>query len=72
MDTSLVNLNPEIMSGELCFTGSRVPVKTLFDYLEGSSSLDNFLGDFPTVLRSKTIAVLEAARARLAADATAT
>ncbi len=72
MDTSLVNRNPEIMSGALCFTGTRVPVKTLFDYLEGSSSLVDFLEDFPTVAQSKAIAVLEAARERLAADASAT
>ncbi len=71
MDTSLVNHNPEIMSGALCFTGTRVPVKTLFDYLEGSSSLEDFLEDFPTVPRSKAIAVLEAARERLVADAPA-
>ena len=39
MDASLVSRDPEIMSGALCFTGTRVPVKNLFDYLEGSSSL---------------------------------
>ena len=69
MDTFLVSRNPEIMSGALCFTGTRVPVKNLFDYLEGSSSLDDFLEDFPTVPRNKAIAVLEAARERLTADA---
>ena len=71
MDTFLVSRNPEIMSGALCFTGTRVPVKNLFDYLEGSSSLDDFLEDFPTVPRNKAIAVLEAARERLTADAPA-
>lgn len=71
MDTSLVSRNPEIMSGALCFTGTRVPVKNLFDYLEGSSSLEDFLEDFPSVSRSKAIAVLEAARERLTADASA-
>ena len=39
MDASLVSHDPEIMSGALCFTGTRVPVQNLFDYLEGSSSL---------------------------------
>ena len=72
MDTSLFNRDPEIMSGALCFTGTRVPVKTLFDYLEGNSSLEDFLEDFPTVPRGKAIAVLEAARERLTADAPAT
>ena len=71
MDTFLVSRNPEIMSGALCFTGTRVPVKNLFVYLEGSSSLDDFLEDFPTVPRNKAIAVLEAARERLTADAPA-
>ena len=71
MDTFLVSRNPEIMSGALCFTGTRVPVKNLFDYLEGSSSLDDFLEDFPTVPRNKAIDVLEAARERLTADAPA-
>lgn len=71
MDNSLVSRNPEIMSGALCFTGTRVPVKNLFDYLEGSSSLEDFLEDFPTVTRERAVAVLEAARAGLTADETA-
>ncbi len=69
MDTSLVNRDPEVMSGALCFTGTRVPVKNLFDCLEGTSSLEDFLEDFPTVTRERAVAVLEAARERLAADA---
>jgi len=71
MDASLVSRNPEIMSGALCFAGTRVPVKNLFDYLEGASSLEDFLQDFPSVTRAKAIAVLEAARVRLTADAPA-
>jgi uncharacterized protein (DUF433 family) len=71
MDTLLVSRDPEIMSGELCFTGTRVPVKNLFDYLEGSSTLEEFLEDFPSVTRATAISVLEAARERLALDATA-
>jgi uncharacterized protein (DUF433 family) len=46
-------------------------VKTLFDYLEGSSSLEDFLEDFPSVSRERAVAVLEAARERLAVDAPA-
>ena len=60
------------MSGAPCFTGTHVPVQNLFDYLEGSSSIDDFLEDFPSIPRDKAIAVLEAARERLYADATAT
>ena len=71
MDSSLVSQDPEIMSGALCFTGTRVPVKNLFDYLEGSSSLEDFLEDFPSVSRARAIAVLEAARASLADAAAA-
>ena len=71
MDTSLVSRDPDIMSGALCFSGSRVPVQNLFDYLEGSSSLDDFLEDFPSVPRTKAVAILEAARERLFADAPA-
>jgi uncharacterized protein (DUF433 family) len=71
MDTSLVMSDPDVMSGALCFTGTRVPVKHLFDYLEASSSLDDFLQDFPSVPREHAVAVLEAAHQRLAADAPA-
>ena len=71
MDTYLVSRNPEIMSGALCFTGTRVLVKNLFDYLEGASSLEEFLEDFPSVSRDKAVAVLEAARERLSAEAPA-
>ena len=71
MDTSLVSRDPEIMSGALCFTGTRVPVKNLFDYLEGSSTLEEFLEDFPSVTRAIAISVLETARAQLALGATA-
>lgn len=71
MDALLISRDPEIMSGALCFTGTRVPVKNLFDYLEGGSSLDEFLDDFPSISREKSIAVLEAARERLSVDAPA-
>ena len=57
------------MSGALCFAGTRVPVQTLFDYLEGKSSLEDFLDDFPTVSREVAVAVLEDAREHLFADA---
>ena len=71
MEKSLVSCDPEVMSGALCFTGTRVPVQNLFDYLEGSSSLEDFLEDFPSVSREVAVAVLEQARARLFADAPA-
>lgn len=69
MNASLVSRNPDVMSGALCFTGTRVPVKNLFDYLEGASSLEDFLEDFPSISRDKAISVLETARELLSADA---
>jgi len=71
METPLVSSHPEVMSGALCFAGTRVPVKNLFDYLEGSSTLEDFLEDFPSVTRARAVAVLEAARAGLATHAAA-
>jgi len=68
---SLVTRDPEIMSGAPCFAGTRVPVKSLFEYLEGSSTLEEFLEDFPSVSRDAAVAVLEAARQQLTADAPA-
>lgn len=72
MSAPLMSCDPEIMSGALCFTGTRVPIKNLFDYLEGDSSLEEFLEDFPSISREVAIAVLETAHARLSADAPAT
>ncbi len=71
MTTRLVANDASVMSGALCFTGTRVLVKTLFEYLEGKSSLEDFLDDFPTVSRGTAVAVLEDARKRLFADAIA-
>lgn len=59
---SIVTRDPEIMSGEPVFTGTRVPIKTLTDYLEGGDTLDTFLDHFPSVSREQAIAFLEAAR----------
>lgn len=71
MNTALVAKDPEIMSGEPCFAGTRVPVKNLFDYLEGGSSLEDFLDDFPAVDRNVAVALLEAAREAVLANAPA-
>ncbi len=71
METQYLSRDPEIMSGALCFKGTRVLVQALFDYLEGSSSLDDFLEDFPSVSREAAIAVLEVAKERLFAHAPA-
>jgi uncharacterized protein (DUF433 family) len=59
----LITVSPEYLSGAPVFTGTRVPVQALFDYLEGGDPLDEFLDDFPDVSREHAIAVLELARA---------
>ena len=53
------------MHGTPCFTGTRVPVQTLLDYIEEGDTLDNFLRDFPTVTRVQAIQFLELAKAQL-------
>jgi uncharacterized protein (DUF433 family) len=65
MEKSLISRDPEIMSGELVFAGTRVPVKNLFDYLEGGDTLEEFLDDFPSVDKAHAISVLEMARRTL-------
>jgi len=55
--------DPERMSGEPCFHGTRVPVRTLFDVLAHGKPIDDFLDQFPTVERDQAVAVL-----RLAGD----
>jgi uncharacterized protein (DUF433 family) len=59
----LITISPEYLSGAPVFTGTRVPVQALFDYIEGGDPLDEFLVDFPDVSREHAIAVLELARA---------
>lgn len=51
--------DPEIMHGTPVFRGTRVPVQTLFDYLEGGDSLEEFLEGFPTVSRELALRALE-------------
>ena len=66
---NLIVRDPEIMNGAPCFAGTRVLAKNLFDYLEGQSTLEDFLEDFPSVSRDVAVAVLEAAKSRLLEDA---
>ena len=63
----LLRRDAAVMSGALCFAGTRVPVQHLFDYLQGHSSRE----DFPSVPRAMSVAVLEVARTRLMGDAAA-
>ncbi len=54
-----INIDPEIMSGAPVFTGTRVTIQSLFDYLEGGETLDEFLDNFPTVKKEQAIEVLQ-------------
>jgi uncharacterized protein (DUF433 family) len=63
----IVSRDPEVMSGTPVFTGTRVPVQTLLDYLEGGDSIDDFLEGFPSVTRSQAVAFLEEGKALLVA-----
>lgn len=54
-----------LMSGIPCFKGTRVPIRSLFDYLEGGDSLDEFLDQFPTVTHDMAVNVLEASKQAL-------
>ncbi|HWD25876.1 MAG TPA: DUF433 domain-containing protein [Rhizomicrobium sp.] len=67
MKETVVNVDPEIMSGTPVFRGTRVPVRTLIDYLEAGDSIDRFLDGFPTVRREQVIAFLEEFMDRLPA-----
>ena len=57
--SEFVTIDPEILSGDPVFKGTRVFVQSLFDYLEGGDSIDEFLLDFPTVSREQVIGLLE-------------
>ena len=59
---SVVHSDPEVMGGTPVFVGTRVPVKSFFDYLEGGETLNEFLRQFPSVTREQAIAALEVAR----------
>ncbi|MEX2548546.1 MAG: DUF433 domain-containing protein [Chloroflexota bacterium] len=63
----LVTQSDEVAWGANVIAGTRVPVDTLFDYLERGKTLDEFLEQFPTVDRAKAVAILELAKDKLAA-----
>lgn len=65
MKTQVVSISPEVMGGTPVFKGTRVPVQTLIDYLEGGETIDDFLRGFPTVTREQVIALLEQAKETL-------
>ena len=69
MAEPVISCDPEVMGGTPVFSGTRVPVQTLLDYLEAGESIDDFLEGFPSVSREQVIAFLEQAKDRLVAAA---
>ncbi|HJU20321.1 MAG TPA: DUF433 domain-containing protein [Stellaceae bacterium] len=65
----IVHSDPDILGGTPVFIGTRVPLQSLFDYLEGGDSLDEFLCQFPSARREQAVAALGLAREALLANA---
>jgi len=69
MRSDIVSCDPDVMSGTPVFAGTRVPVQTFLDYIEGGDSIDVFLDGFPSVKREQVIAFLEEAAKRMLSTA---
>jgi uncharacterized protein (DUF433 family) len=65
---TLIQRSDDILGGTPVFAGTRVPVQSLFDYLKGSETLDEFLDDFPAVSREHALKVLERMKETLLAQ----
>ncbi len=65
MSEPVISTSPDVMGGTPVFSGTRVPVQTLLDYLEAGDTIDDFLAGFPAVTRAQVVAFLEQARDRL-------
>ena len=65
MAQPVITRSTDVMGGTAVFYGTRVPVQTLLDYLEGGETIDDFLAGFPSVRREQVVAFLEAAKDRL-------
>ena len=61
--SSVFRSDPKVLSGEVVFKGTRVPLQNLIDYLEGGYSIDDFVDHFPTVSKKQAIRGLEEAKA---------
>jgi uncharacterized protein (DUF433 family) len=59
MKSGVVRSSPDVMGGTPVFAGTRVPVATLLEYIEGGESIDDFLEGFPSVTREQVIAFIE-------------
>jgi len=58
-EEEIIQSNPKILGGTPVFAGTRVPIRSLFDHLEGGDSIDDFLEGFPSVRRDQVIGLLE-------------
>lgn len=56
---TVISINKEIMHGTPCFSGTRVPVQTLMDFLETGETIDEFLAVYPYIPREQVVAFLE-------------
>ncbi len=62
MGKPVISCSPDVMGGTAVFSGTRVPVKTLLDYLDSGESIDDFLAGFPSVGREQVVEFLEQAK----------
>jgi uncharacterized protein (DUF433 family) len=69
LPTPHISVHPDRLGGEPCFTGTRVPVRTFIDYVEGGQPLGEFLADFQSVTRDHAVAVHQLARQALPSQA---
>ena len=68
MQYGQISIDPQVMSGAAVFTGTRVPIKNLFDYIEGGDDLTEFLDDFPSVTKDAALNVLEMAQQSISSE----
>jgi uncharacterized protein (DUF433 family) len=61
---NVVSVNPKVLAGTPVFNGTRVPIESLFDYLQRGRTIDYFLEQFPTVKREQVQTLLEDAKAK--------
>lgn len=64
MKSNVITSDPGVLSGTLVFSGTRVPLQTLIEYLEAGQSISDFLEGFPTVSKAQIIAFLEETKER--------
>ncbi len=68
MNTDVITVDPDVQFGTPVFTGTRVPVESLFGHLEQGITIDEFLDDFPSVTKEQAVAVLELASKVLSSE----